>query len=73
MPIVRRAPSLFLTGFLTRLPSTLADSFSSEQLAAIELHFGMRYRVAHILDWRWRVRVARRHFYIVVLAGRENR
>jgi hypothetical protein len=57
--------------FLGRLPPALAASFSVEQLAAIELHFGMRNRGRHAIDWRWRVPLLRG--YLVVLAGRERR
>ncbi|MDD2705371.1 MAG: hypothetical protein PHU07_08570 [Acidocella sp.] len=57
--------------FLSRLPPALAASFSPEQLAAIELHFSMRNRVRHTIDWRWRVPFLRG--YLVVLAGRERR
>jgi len=59
--------------FLARLPVELAASFSAAQLEAVELHFGMRYRVSHAVDWRHRVRVGFWRFYVVVLAGREMR
>lgn len=55
--------------FLARLNPALAASFSAEQLAAIELHFSMRSRASHGLDWRCRLRLWRRHVYVVVLAG----
>jgi len=55
--------------FLARLPPEVAGSFTPEQLAAIGLHFGMRHRVEHVIDWRARFL----KFYFVVLAGRERR
>jgi hypothetical protein len=59
--------------FLQRLPLQLARSFNTEQLAAIELHFGMRYRMAHAIDWRTRFRLPFAEIYVVLLAGREQR
>jgi hypothetical protein len=59
--------------FLARLPAELAGSFSAAQLEAVELHFGMRHRAAHAIDWRRRVRLGVARFYVVVLAGRERR
>jgi hypothetical protein len=56
--------------FLERLPPSLAARFDSEQLAAVELHFGMRNRVAHAIDWRVRLPLLRG--YVVVLAGRDR-
>jgi hypothetical protein len=55
--------------FLERLPPKLAARFDDEQLAAVELHFGMRNRVRHAIDWRKRVLGA----YVVVLAGRDRK
>jgi hypothetical protein len=59
--------------FLARLAPDTAASFSAAQLAAVELHFGMRHRIAHAIDWRRRVRLPFAKFYVVVLAGREDR
>jgi hypothetical protein len=59
--------------FLQRLPLQLAESFTPEQLQAIELHFGMRYRVRHGIDWRTRIGLPFAKFYFVLLAGREQR
>jgi hypothetical protein len=66
-------PSPDLTRFLARLEPALAASFSSEQLAAVELHFAMRNRVRHGLDWRRRINLGLGRFYVVLLAGREGR
>jgi hypothetical protein len=59
--------------FLQRLPLQVAQSFTPEQLLAIELHFGMRYRVRHRIDWRTRIGLPFAKFYVVLLAGREHR
>ncbi|MCB5943207.1 hypothetical protein [Acidocella sp. KAb 2-4] len=59
--------------FLARLPPELAASFSRAQLEAIELHFAMRSRVAHAIDWRRRIMLPGLRAYIVLLAGRERK
>jgi hypothetical protein len=61
-----------MTRFLARLEPGLAASFSPEQLAAVELHFAMRSRVGHAIDWRKRLGFGRLRGYVVVLAGRER-
>jgi len=55
--------------FLARLPASLAASFSPAQLDAIELHFAMRHRPTHTIDWRHRIA----RFYIILLAGHSQR
>jgi hypothetical protein len=62
-----------LEPFLRRLPLPLARSFTPEQLAAIELHFAMRYRVRHAIDWRARIGFPFVKIYFVLLAGIERR
>lgn len=52
--------------FLSRLPAELAASFSAAQLDAVELHFAMRHRPTHTIDWRRRIA----WFYIILLIGR---
>lgn len=59
--------------FLARLRPELASSFSPEQLAALEMHFGMRYRVDHLVDWRTRIRLPFIKLYLVILAGHDPR
>jgi hypothetical protein len=63
------AASLDVERFLTRLPPALAARFDAEQLAAVELHFGMRHRVGHAIDWRRRIRLPFLRAYFVLLAG----
>jgi hypothetical protein len=59
-----------ITRFLARLPTALAARFDAEQLAAVELHFGMRHRTHHAIDIRLRLPFLR--CYVVLLAGRER-
>jgi hypothetical protein len=59
--------------FLGRVSPEVAASFSAEQLAAVELHFGMRHVVGHAIDWRTRIGLPFARYYFVVLAGREER
>jgi hypothetical protein len=68
---VPRNPAL--ARFLARLTPELAQSFSPAQLAAIELHFGMRHRAAHAIDWRRRLNLPFARVYVVLLAGKEER
>lgn len=59
--------------FLARIGPEAAASFTPTQRAAIELHFGMRYRVDHSIDWRRRIALPFARFYVVLLAGKEQR
>ncbi len=61
-----------MSRFLARLEPELAASFTVEQLAAVELHFAMRNRTGHAIDWRKRIGVCGWRGYVVVLAGRER-
>lgn len=63
------AQSLDMRRFLGRLPPDLAASFSPAQLHAVELHFGMRHRTRHTIDWRRRIRLPFFAAYVVLLAG----
>ena len=58
--------------FLARLPAALAARFDAEQLAAVELHFGMRHRTRHAIDIRRRLRLPFLRCYVVLLAGRDR-
>jgi hypothetical protein len=59
--------------FLDSVPTAVASSFSDTQLAAIDLHFGMRYRSDHLIDWRRRFGIPRMRIYAVLLVGRDRR
>ncbi|MDR3519975.1 MAG: hypothetical protein P4L54_00015 [Acidocella sp.] len=67
------AESEALAMFLSRIEPELAQSFTQAQREAINLHFGMRYRSQHLIDWRRRILFPFSRFYIVLLAGREPR
>lgn len=64
--------SLAMVQFLEAVPRDVARSFSEAQLAAIDLHFGMRYRARHLIDWRRRFGFARWQLYAVLLVGRDR-
>jgi hypothetical protein len=64
--------SRFLSRFLGSLPREVADSFTPEQLQAVERSFGMRYVQSHAVDVRRGVRLLGRKFYVVLLIGRER-
>ena len=66
------ARSADMSRFLARIGPELAASFTPEQLAAMELHFAMRNRAGHAIDWRKRIGVGQLRGYVVVLAGRER-
>lgn len=65
--------SLAVQRFLARMPPDAAASFTKAQLDAIDLHFGMRHRVDHAINWRARIGLPFLKFYFVLLAGREQR
>ena len=66
------ARSSDMARFLARIGPELAASFTSEQLAAVELHFAMRNRADHAIDWRKRIGLGWLRGYVAVLAGRER-
>ncbi len=65
--------SPFISRFLGGLPREVADSFTPEQLDAVQRAFGMRYVQSHAVDVRRGVRLLGRRFYVVLLVGRERR
>lgn len=64
--------SLAVIRFLETVPHDIAGSFTDAQLAAIDLHFGMRFRARHLIDWRGRFAIARLRLYAVLLIGRDR-
>lgn len=63
----------FVVGLLGRMPGTVRESFTDEQLLALKVALGARQWRRHSIDargtlgfWRWR-------YYYVVVAGRERR
>jgi hypothetical protein len=65
--------SPFLHHFLNGLPGELADSFSTDQLQAVQHAFGMRYAQHHAIDLRRRIPLPGGKVYVVMLIGRERR
>jgi hypothetical protein len=63
----------FLGRFLKGLPGELADSFSTDQLQAVQHAFGMRYAQHHAIDLRHRILLPGGQVYVVLLIGRERR
>lgn len=60
---------------LNEMPPAVAASFSKQQLHHLQqalAHSSARQR-RHRLDWRPSLRIGKRHFYLVVLAGRSLR
>lgn len=63
----------FITGLKERLPDDLRDSFSAEQLDALQVAFGARQWGRHSLDLRGTLKLWRWRYYFVLLAGRNKR
>ncbi len=64
--------SPFIRRFLGGMPQDMADSFTPDQLQAVQRAFGMRYATEHAVDVRRRVGLLGRRFYVVLLVGRER-
>ena len=62
----------FVSRFLAGLPRDVADSFTAEQLQAVQRAFGMRYTSAHAVDLRRSIGLFGRRFYVVLLIGRDR-
>jgi len=63
----------FLEKFFSRIHPSVAQSFTPAQIAAIKLAFGARTWGAHSIDIRLSLPLFWRRFYLVLLAGREQR
>jgi len=63
----------FLEKFYSRIHPSVAQSFTPAQIAAIKLAFGARTWGAHAIDIRLSFPLFWRRFYLVLLAGREQR
>jgi hypothetical protein len=63
----------FIGRFLDGMPRDVADSFTPDQLQAVQRAFGMRHATSpHAVDLRRSVGVLGRRFYVVLLMGRER-
>lgn len=63
----------FTDRFLARVPVDIATTFTAEQLAAVQMAFGMRYAVNHGIDFRRTLSLPWGRFYLVLLSGRDWR
>ena len=63
----------FIRRFLARLRPDVAASFTPDQLAAVQLAFGMRYAAGHTVDLRRTMTLPWGRFYVVLLGGRDRR
>ncbi len=68
-----KAANPFISRFLSRVPKEIAGSFTADQLQAVQRAFGMRYVMDHSVDMRRTVRLPWGRFYVVFLAGRDQR
>ncbi len=63
----------FIARFLARVPREVAGTFTPEQLRAVQRAFGMRYVMQHAVDLRRTLRFPWGRYYLVLLAGRDQR
>lgn len=63
----------FIKGLKERLPEDIRESFSAEQLNALQVAFGARQWGRHSVDLRGTVKLWRWRYYFVLLAGRNKR
>ncbi|TWI55624.1 hypothetical protein IQ22_01550 [Pseudomonas duriflava] len=62
----------FVQGLKERLPVHLKDSFTPDQLAALQLIFGARAWGRHTLDYRTNLTFWRKRYYLILLAGHSS-
>ncbi|MFQ5784808.1 MAG: hypothetical protein ACE5H8_08280 [Alphaproteobacteria bacterium] len=65
--------SVFIEQFTARIPRDVAESFDQAQMRAIVAAFGARRWKNHTTDLRLSFRFLGRHYYFVLLSGRERR
>ena len=63
----------FFERLKAKLPRDVAESFNDAQLKAIEYAFGARRWRNHAVDRRWLLPLFGRSYYVVLLAGGEQR
>ncbi|EPJ43724.1 MAG: hypothetical protein OFPII_40140 [Osedax symbiont Rs1] len=62
-----------LRKLLERMPETVQDSFTEEQLANIKIAIGARTWGNHVIDVRSTIKFFRYRYYYVLVAGRNRR
>lgn len=73
LPIARLQDNPFTERFLARMPNGVASSFTPDQLAAVQMAFGMRYIVDHGVDFRRTLSLPWGRYYLILLGGRDWR
>ena len=63
----------FIIEMMSRLPASERSSFSDEQLISIKTAFGARTWGIHPVDLRWTLKIWRRRYYFVFVAGVNRR
>ena len=63
----------FIARFRARVPSKVAETFTNEQLTALEAVFGLRSVSRHALRLAMSIPLPWRRYYVVLLAGRDRR
>lgn len=62
-----------IKALLDKVPASVRDSFTEEQLLGLKVALGARKWGRHALDVRGVLRLGRFRYYYVLLAGRERR
>ena len=63
----------FVKGMLKRLPTEQRSSFSEEQLLGLKVALGARTWGTHRIDLRWTMKLWKKSYYIVIIAGVNRR
>jgi hypothetical protein len=73
LPIAHLHDNPFTESFLARMPNDVASSFTPDQLAVVQMAFGMRYKVDHGVDFRRTLSLPWGRYYFILLGGRDWR
>ena len=58
---------------LERMPKSMQNSFTEEQLSHLKIAIGARQWGNHVIDYRGVIKIFRYRYYYVLLAGRNRR
>lgn len=58
---------------LERMPKSIQNSFTEEQLSHLKIAIGARQWGNHVIDYRGVIKIFRYRYYYVLLAGRNRR
>lgn len=73
MSLTLEARDPFLDTMFARMSPGAEALFSSSQIDEIRRAFGARTAGAHMIEWRFSLRLGRKSYYTVFLVGRERR